>query len=38
MAVVAALEAEGIDLLEISGGTYEDLIWAKTIDVSVDTS
>jgi 2,4-dienoyl-CoA reductase-like NADH-dependent reductase (Old Yellow Enzyme family) len=29
IAVVQAIEAEGIDLLEISGGTYERTVWSR---------
>jgi len=34
MAVVAALEAEGVDLLEISGGTYERPATSGTIEAT----
>ena len=32
--VVRALSEAGIDMIEISGGTYEDLVWAKASDAS----
>lgn len=34
MSVVSALEAEGVDLLEISGGTYEKPAMAGTMEVT----